>query len=168
MLTKVVASLAIIGSAAAFAPGSVLPLRAERTSATAVTMVERRDFVQAAGLAALTIATPAFADPSNTFSGANGIAPKSRTGQLGTSTVGVGSKGAPKGKNFAPAIQVFDARGCPRGGGEYTGPSAGGQDDEMMVKVSLTGVKVTEYEAAAFKRDQLGYTFPTSRYPKSE
>ncbi len=168
MLTKALASLAIIGSAAAFAPGSVLPLRAERTSAASVTMVERRDFVQAAGLAALTIATPAFADPSNTFSGKNGIAPKQQTGQLGTSIVGVGSRGAPKGKNFAPSIQVFDARGCPRGGGEYTGPSSGDMNDEMMIKVALTGVKVTEYEAAAFKRDQLGYTFPTTRFPKSE
>eukprot|EP00961_Rhodomonas_salina_P117641 1583218-Rhodomonas_salina.1 len=38
--------------------------------------------------------------------------------------------------NYAPIIGIFDARGCPRGGSEYTGEKAGDQDDDMAVKVA--------------------------------
>ncbi|EKX42966.1 phycoerythrin alpha subunit 14 [Guillardia theta CCMP2712] len=173
-MAKTLAAVAVLaGSASAFAP-TAMPLRAQRSGASAMNMqaeqVSRRSVLEGAALAALAAPMAANAigeGPSNTFSGQNGIATKTANGLLGTSIVGVGKNGAPKGKNFAPMITIFDARGCDRGGVEYKGPKAGTTDDEMLVKVELIGIKVPEYQAAAFTREQLGYTYPTTRYPKS-
>ena len=51
----------------------------------------------------------------------------------------------------APTILIMDHRGCKRGGAnkEYTGAKAGGQDDEMCVKVSSDKVAASEAKAAA-------------------
>ena len=38
--------------------------------------------------------------------------------------------------SYAPIVTIFDARGCPRGGSEYSGEKAGDQDDDMAVKVA--------------------------------
>jgi len=50
--------------------------------------------------------------------------------------------------NFAPVITIFDHRGCARKGTEYKGEPAGGQDDEMMVKISQTQLNIA---SPAFK-----------------
>merc|ERR1719183_2899955 len=44
--------------------------------------------------------------------------------------------------NFAPVITIFDHRGCARKGGEYKGELSGSQDDEMLVKVAQTQLKI--------------------------
>jgi hypothetical protein len=51
----------------------------------------------------------------------------------------------------APVILIMDHRGCNRGGAnkEYTGAKAGGQDDEMCVKVSSQKIAASESAAAA-------------------
>ena len=50
----------------------------------------------------------------------------------------------------APVILIMDHRGCNRGGAnkEYTGAKAGGQDDEMCVKVSSQKIAASEAAAA--------------------
>jgi len=50
--------------------------------------------------------------------------------------------------NYAPVITIFDHRGCQRKGTEYKGDPSGGQDDEMMVKVSQTQLNIA---SPAFK-----------------
>eukprot|EP00802_Teleaulax_amphioxeia_P016112 Tamp_16222.p3 GENE.Tamp_16222~~Tamp_16222.p3 ORF type:complete len:150 (+),score=37.92 Tamp_16222:435-884(+) len=45
-------------------------------------------------------------------------------------------------QNFAPVITIFDHRGCARKGGEYKGELSGSQDDEMLVKVAQTQLKI--------------------------
>ena len=47
-----------------------------------------------------------------------------------------------------PQITIFDHRGCARKGKEYKGELSGGQDDEMLVKVAQTQLKI---ESLAFK-----------------
>ena len=42
--------------------------------------------------------------------------------------------------SYTPIITIFDARGCPRGAGEYEGSPAGDNNDEMAVKVVLRKV----------------------------
>jgi len=39
-------------------------------------------------------------------------------------------------------ITIFDHRGCARKGGEYKGELSGSQDDEMLVKVAQTQLKI--------------------------
>jgi hypothetical protein len=143
-MIKTIASIALCaGTALAFAPGSTLPLRSDRAArSSAINMVEqssRREILQtgAALVAGFAAASPAFADPANVFTGANGIAPKVNTGFLGTSVVGVGANGAPKGKNFAPVITLFDERKCDRIGNEYKGSKSGDVNDQLLVKVCL-------------------------------
>ena len=57
----------------------------------------------------------------------------------------------------APVITIFDHRGCNRGGAnkEYTGAKAGGQDDEMCVKVSSEKVAASEAKAATMLAEAL-------------
>ena len=45
-------------------------------------------------------------------------------------------------------VTIFDHRGCARKGVEYKGELVGGQDDEMMVKVQQTQLKI---DSPAFK-----------------
>eukprot|EP00286_Rhodomonas_abbreviata_P014323 CAMPEP_0181322518 /NCGR_PEP_ID=MMETSP1101-20121128/19270_1 /TAXON_ID=46948 /ORGANISM="Rhodomonas abbreviata, Strain Caron Lab Isolate" /LENGTH=128 /DNA_ID=CAMNT_0023430435 /DNA_START=17 /DNA_END=403 /DNA_ORIENTATION=+ len=111
MLSKAIASLALIGSAAAYAP--MMSLSAGR-----------REVVQAGAAAAAV--TPFLA-------------------------------GAPAGASMdksakAPAITVFDHRGCSRAPKEYQGTKANSQDDEMCVKVSM--IKVEASLTAAEKKLQ--------------
>ena len=47
-----------------------------------------------------------------------------------------------------PQITIFDHRGCARKGKEYKGELSGGQDDEMLVKVAQTQLKI---DSPAFK-----------------
>jgi len=49
----------------------------------------------------------------------------------------------------APVITIFDHRGCQRGSanGEYKGPAANDQDDEMLVKVENPVIKVGDAKA---------------------
>ena len=150
-MIKTIAAIALCaGTALAFAPGSTLPLRADRAArSSAINMVEqssRREMLQAGAalVAGFAAASPALAAPANIFTGANGIAPKVNTGFLGTSVVGVGANGAPKGKNFAPVITLFDERSCDRVGNEYKGSKSGDANDQLAVKVSfpLTSVLI--------------------------
>ena len=46
----------------------------------------------------------------------------------------------------APVISIFDHRGCARKGVEYKGELSGGQDDEMLVKVAQTQLKIESPE----------------------
>eukprot|EP00291_Cryptomonas_curvata_P007857 CAMPEP_0172179934 /NCGR_PEP_ID=MMETSP1050-20130122/16909_1 /TAXON_ID=233186 /ORGANISM="Cryptomonas curvata, Strain CCAP979/52" /LENGTH=179 /DNA_ID=CAMNT_0012852903 /DNA_START=13 /DNA_END=552 /DNA_ORIENTATION=- len=163
-MIKAIASLAICaGSALAFAPGATLPLRTDRVArSSAINMAEqssRREMLQAGAalVAGFAATAPAFADPANVFSGKNGIQPKVNTGFLGTSVVGVGSAGAPKGKNFAPVITIFDERKCDRVGNEYKGSKSGDYNDQMTVKVELQPIVVVESNAAKFTYEQLGF-----------
>ena len=59
----------------------------------------------------------------------------------------------------APTILIMDHRGCKRGGAnkEYTGAKAGGQDDEMCVKVSSDKVAASEAKAAAMLAEALSF-----------
>lgn len=45
-------------------------------------------------------------------------------------------------------ITIFDHRGCARKGNEYKGELVGGVDDEMLVKVQQTQLKI---DSPAFK-----------------
>ena len=51
-------------------------------------------------------------------------------------------------KPLSLQITIFDHRGCQRKGTEYKGDPSGGQDDEMMVKVSQTQFNIA---SPAFK-----------------
>ena len=51
-------------------------------------------------------------------------------------------------KTLSVQITIFDHRGCQRKGTEYKGDPSGGQDDEMMVKVSQTQLNIA---SPAFK-----------------
>eukprot|EP00286_Rhodomonas_abbreviata_P002553 CAMPEP_0181347910 /NCGR_PEP_ID=MMETSP1101-20121128/34126_1 /TAXON_ID=46948 /ORGANISM="Rhodomonas abbreviata, Strain Caron Lab Isolate" /LENGTH=105 /DNA_ID=CAMNT_0023460147 /DNA_START=22 /DNA_END=339 /DNA_ORIENTATION=- len=44
---------------------------------------------------------------------------------------------------YAPVITIFDHRGCSRTPKESTGATAGGQDDEMMVKIKSSKIVAT-------------------------
>lgn len=58
-----------------------------------------------------------------------------------TPFLGAASAGASMDKSAkAPAITIFDHRGCSRAPKEYQGTKANGQDDEMCVKVAMTKV----------------------------
>ena len=59
----------------------------------------------------------------------------------------------------APNILIMDHRGCNRGGAnkEYTGAKAGGQDDEMCVKVSSEKVAASEAKAATMLAEALSF-----------
>ena len=151
-MIKTLASIALCaGPALAFAPGSTLPLRSDRVArSSAINMVEqssRREILQAGAalVAGFAAASPALAGPANIFTGANGIAPKVNTGFLGTSVVGVGANGAPKGKNFAPVITLFDERSCDRVGNEYKGSKSGDYNDQLTVKVGVSSFTVAPF-----------------------
>eukprot|EP00961_Rhodomonas_salina_P126288 1701074-Rhodomonas_salina.2 len=107
MLAKTLASLAVIGSAAAYVPMMSMDMG-------------RREVVQAGAAAAAV--TPF-------LSGASVNAAMDKSAK-------------------APQITIFDHRGCSRAPKESTGAKAGGQDDEMMVKVASTKVSVSEADAA--------------------
>nr|CAC33091.2 phycoerythrin alpha-subunit 1 [Rhodomonas sp. CS24] len=107
MLAKALASLAVIGSAAAYVPMMSMDMG-------------RREVVQAGAAAAAV--TPF-------LSGAPAGAAMDKSAK-------------------APQITIFDHRGCSRAPKESTGAKAGGQDDEMMVKVASTKVTVSEADAA--------------------
>ena len=143
------------GSPSAPAPLSHwLPLRTDRVArSSAINMAEqssRREMLQAGAalVAGFAASAPAFADPANVFSGQNGIQPKINTGFLGTSVVGVGSNGAPKGKNFAPIITIFDERKCDRVGNEYKGSKSGDYNDQMTVKVIFCSFSWSAFSGA--------------------
>jgi hypothetical protein len=144
-MLRSIASLALVAGASslAFAPCSHLPLRTDRSAVSTMQMSvsSRREILQlgialASGFVASEAAT---AVPSNGFTGAGPMTTKNvPTGFLGTSVVGVGSKGAPTGKNFAPMITIFDERGCTnRVANEYKGRKSGDYNDELTVKVTI-------------------------------
>nr|P23815.1 RecName: Full=Phycocyanin-645 alpha-2 chain; Short=PC-645 [Chroomonas sp.] len=55
-----------------------------------------------------------------------------------------------------PVITIFDARGCKdHANKEYTGPKAGGADDEMCVKVAMQKIAVAEDAAALVLKECL-------------
>ena len=148
-MLRSIASLALVAGASslAFAPCSRLPLKTDRAVASIGMQMSdssRREILQvgialASGLLASEAAT---AVPANVFSGAGPMTTKNvPTGFLGTSVVGVGSKGAPRGKNFAPMITIFDERGCTnRVAGEYKGAKSGDYNDELAVKVAIPSI----------------------------
>lgn len=56
-------------------------------------------------------------------------------------------------RNDAPVITVFDHRGCgSHSNKEYTGKKAGNQDDQMLVKVQMVGLKA---DGAKFLQENL-------------
>eukprot|EP01010_Urceolus_cornutus_P001844 NODE_2417_length_544_cov_138.482828_g1918_i0.p3 GENE.NODE_2417_length_544_cov_138.482828_g1918_i0~~NODE_2417_length_544_cov_138.482828_g1918_i0.p3 ORF type:complete len:144 (+),score=53.34 NODE_2417_length_544_cov_138.482828_g1918_i0:38-469(+) len=118
---------AVAGSAAAFAPAGPMALRMSAD-------VSRRD-VSLAGAAGVAFGAVAPAN-AQIVAGTKKPTPKK-----------VGADRMPA-KNFAPVITVFDHRGCARKGAEYKGELSGGQDDEMLVKVAQTQLKI---DSPAFK-----------------
>nr|7TJA_A Chain A, Phycoerythrin alpha-subunit 1 [Proteomonas sulcata]7TJA_E Chain E, Phycoerythrin alpha-subunit 1 [Proteomonas sulcata]7TJA_I Chain I, Phycoerythrin alpha-subunit 1 [Proteomonas sulcata]7TJA_M Chain M, Phycoerythrin alpha-subunit 1 [Proteomonas sulcata]7TJA_R Chain R, Phycoerythrin alpha-subunit 1 [Proteomonas sulcata]7TLF_A Chain A, Phycoerythrin alpha-subunit 1 [Proteomonas sulcata]7TLF_E Chain E, Phycoerythrin alpha-subunit 1 [Proteomonas sulcata]7TLF_I Chain I, Phycoerythrin a len=56
----------------------------------------------------------------------------------------------------APAITIFDHRGCSRAPKESSAKS-GSQDDEMLVKVASTKVTVSEDVAAKKLQEFIGF-----------
>jgi hypothetical protein len=59
----------------------------------------------------------------------------------------------------APKIQVFDHRGCQRGGPnkEYKGAPSGDSDDEMCVGVAMSKVSVSDVSASKFLAQVISY-----------
>merc|ERR1711966_85419 len=117
---------ALAATAAAFAPSAVPALR---SSATSMSMnMDRRQGVQSAAIA--------------------GVVPF-----LGSSA----ANAAPKmeADSYAPIVTVFDARGCPRGGSEYSGERAGDQDDDMAVKVASRKIPADLDYAATVRKETL-------------
>ena len=90
----------------------------------------RRQVVQAGAAAA--VATPLLRAGSADAAMSDGAGPRNK-------------------RAMAPIITIMDHRGCNRGGAnkEYTGAKAGGQDDEMCVKVSSQKIAASESAAAA-------------------
>mmetsp|Transcript_92756 Transcript_92756/g.139162 ORF Transcript_92756/g.139162 Transcript_92756/m.139162 type:complete len:143 (+) Transcript_92756:32-460(+) len=125
MLAKAAAVLAIAGSAAAYVPAPM----ALRMSSTEGMM--------------------------SPFKGANPAnAALSSLGERdGVSSGGGGGSGAFKAK--APVITIFDHRGCSRAPKEYKGKSAGGEDDEMMVKVQSVKIAAEPSTADAVLNEAL-------------
>eukprot|EP00960_Hanusia_phi_P042634 755613-Hanusia_phi.AAC.1 len=58
--------------------------------------------------------------------------------------------------SYTPIITIFDARGCPRGAGEYQGSPAGDNNDEMAVKVVLRKLEPDAGLAEQIKAETLG------------
>merc|ERR1719183_820079 len=123
--TAVVAAVA--ASAAAFAPAGPMGLR------MSADVSRRQVSVAGAGAAVFGAVAPANAQ---IIKGYKRPTPKK-----------LGSDRMPA-QNFAPVITIFDHRGCARKGVEYKGELSGGQDDEMLVKVAQTQLKI---ESPAFK-----------------
>jgi len=48
----------------------------------------------------------------------------------------------------APVVEIFDNRGCDVKKNNYSGPKAGGMEDDQCVKVSMQFIKVSEGTAA--------------------
>mmetsp|Transcript_6622 Transcript_6622/g.23394 ORF Transcript_6622/g.23394 Transcript_6622/m.23394 type:complete len:118 (-) Transcript_6622:203-556(-) len=104
--------LAMVASAAAFAPAFQPALR---TGTTMSMSMDRRQVVQGAALAGAVAP----------FLG--GVQQASAAAKMPADS-------------YTPIITIFDARGCPRGAGEYEGSPAGDNNDEMAVKVVLRKV----------------------------
>jgi len=61
--------------------------------------------------------------------------------------------------NAAPVITIFDHRGCTaHANTDYKGTAAGGEDDEMLVKVALEKISASESRAAAQLQETISFT----------
>jgi hypothetical protein len=175
-MLRSIASLALVAGASsvAFAPYSTFQIRTDRAVPIGIQMLEpsRREILKvgvalATGFLAKEAAT---AVPSNGFTGAGPMTRKNvPPGLLGTSVVGVGSKGAPTGKNFAPMITIFDERGCTnRIAYEYKGKKSGDYNDELAVKVNLVS-KIFPHQSqfhTMHRAVKLRYfSFPSGQFP---